>query len=54
MKQKNFVIEIYEKDGVKTYLVKEIVPAGNGAIPQPVLVTQDAADVANFLSNCQI
>lgn len=47
MKTKNFLVEVIEKeDGSRTFIIR--VPSPQGA--QPVLITSDSSEVAEFLS----
>lgn len=47
MNQKNFFVEVLEKDGNKTYIVREISPLPN-VPPMPVAVCDDVTQLSSF------
>ena len=49
--QKNFVVEVYDLNEKRTYIVREADDASKAW--KPVLVTESASDVAEFLSTCK-
>ena len=50
--QKNFIVEVYEVDGNRTYIVREAVDQSNQW--KPVVVTDDPAVIADFLDQVKV